>query len=363
MTALDNLNQIKKLDKSSMVSFISDLPDQIGKAYQKAQKIKMPKNYKNIKNIVICGMGGSAIGGDLIKIMTENQLTIPLIVNRSWKLPSMVNKNSLVFLVSFSGQTQEILNCAQSAVKKEAKIVMITGGGELQKIAQKYKLPIFKFRYSGPPRAGLGYLSMPILVILEKLNLINLNDWQIPSSLTKLANFNQIFYPKARSEKNIAKYLAYFIFDHLPIIIVPENLAGLARRFKTQMAENSKNFCFFETFPEIFHNSIESQFTWRLKNEIVVLIFEDFNYKSNTKQALRLFQKLLDQEKIAWEGIPNFGDNLFIQTFSLVLLSDWVSFYLSMLNKIDPTPVAKIQWLKKQMNFKGKQASLQQKNK
>ncbi len=356
MTTLDDLKQIKKLDKASMVSFISDLPDQILKAYQGAQKIKMPENYKNIKNIVICGMGGSAIGGDLIKIMTENQLTIPLIVNRSWELPSIVNKDSLVFLVSFSGQTKEILNCAKTAIKKRAKISIITGGGELQKIAQKYKLPIFKFQYSGPPRAGLGYLSIPILVILEKLNLINLNNWQISSSVTKLENFNQIFYPKATSEKNIAKYLAYFIFDHLPIIIAPENLGGLARRFKTQMAENSKNFCFFETFPEIFHNSIESQFPWRLKDEIVFLIFENFNEKSNTNQALRSFQKLLDQEKIDWEGIPSFGDNLFIQIFSLVLLGDWISFYLSILNKIDPTPVTKIQWLKKQMNPKGKRA-------
>lgn len=353
MTTLDDLKQIEKLDKSDMSNFIIDLPVQIGKAHELSKKIKPPA-WKNISNIVICGMGGSAIGGDVVKSMIEEQLSIPLIINRSWNLPHAVNKNSLVFLVSFSGNTQETLSCAKQAIRAKAKIIAITSGGSLEKTARSSNLLLFKFNYQGPPRAALGYLFMPILITLKKLNLISLSSWKIVSSINKLVEINKIFYPETSIEKNIAKHLAYFIFDHLPIIISPENLAGIARRFKTQMAENAKTFCFFETIPEIFHNSIESQLPWRMKDELVFLILNSISplslqSQSSEKKSITAFEKLLDKQNIRWEKIPYFSNNKFEHIVSLILLGDWISFYLSILNKIDPTPVKKIEWIKKQL--------------
>ncbi len=384
MVILDDLKQIKKIDKSNMSNFIADLPDQFLRAYQQSQKIKLPKSYQNIstkgivsaskgkpisdwKNIVICGLGGSAISGDLAKIIISDQLAIPLIINRDWTLPSIIiNEETLVILVSYSGETRETLSCAKQALEKGAKIIAITSGGSLKKIIQhpifcgktKEQPPIFNFQYKSPPRAGLGYLMMPILVILEKLNLIDLKKIKIQTCLKELKNFNQTFYPKTPTEKNIAKYLAYFIFDHLPIIIVPEKLAGLGRRWKTQLAENSKNFSFFETQPEIFHNFVESELPWRLKDEFALLIIEKpaafvsgapGDKKSVENNSLTGLEKILDQEDIKWERIPCFGGNLLSQVLSLVLLGDWVSFYLAILNNIDPTPTERIQWLKKQL--------------
>jgi len=109
---------------------------------------------------------------------------------------------------------------------------------------------------------------------------------------------------------------------------------------------NSKNFAFFETSPEIFHNSIESQFPLRLKDEIAFLFFEALEKTHEMQKSVLAFQKLLDKNNIRWEKVPGFGNNLFIKMLSLVLLGDWVSFYLAILNKIDPTPVERIQWLK-----------------
>lgn len=350
MTILNDVKQIEKIDKSNMADLISDLPDQILKAYQLSQKLKLPKDYQNIKNIVVCGMGGSAISGDLVKTMVNNQFSLPFIVNRDWSIPSYVDKNSLVFLVSYSGNTQETLSCAKDTIKNKAKIIIITSGGKLKKFAQEKKLPFFTFNYQGPPRTSIGYLFMPILITLERLKLVNLNTWNIPSSIKKLKNFNQLFYIQTPVEKNIAKHLAYFIFDHLPIVIAPEDLSGIARRFKTQLAENSKSFSFFETAPEIFHNSTESEIPWRLKDEVVFLILENFKKQAKLKKSLTAFEKLLDRKNIRWEGIPCFGNNIFVQTLSLILVGDWTSFYLAILNKVDPTPNKSIQWLKKQIN-------------
>lgn len=370
MITLDNINKIKQLDTSGMADFIADLPDQILKAYKQSQKIKLPKNFKNISNIVVCGMGGSAIGGDIVKTLIDNQLSLnqnkfgvgqalPFIVNRSWNLPQMVNKNSLVFLVSFSGNTQETLSCAQQALKKKAHILVITSGGKLLALAQEKKIPLFAFTYKGPPRAALGYLFVPMLITLKKLNLVNLDTFNITESIEKLKKNNQLFCPKTPNEKNIAKYLAYFIFDHIPIIIASEKYNGVARRFKTQMAENAKTFSFFETIPEIFHNSIESQFPWRLKDDLVFLILGSATSpspsslgegssraQSREEKSITAYKKLLDKENIHWETIPALEDNIFLNVLSFILAGDWISFYLSILNEIDPTPVEKIQWLK-----------------
>ncbi|MDA2922152.1 bifunctional phosphoglucose/phosphomannose isomerase [Patescibacteria group bacterium AH-259-L07] len=350
MSTLDNIQQIKALDRSNMADFIADLPDQILKAYKQSQKIKLPKNFKNISNIVACGMGGSAIGGDIVKALIDNQLSLPFIINRSYQLPQTVNKNSLVFLVSFSGNTQETLSCAKVALKKKAHVFVITNGGKLLVLAQEKNLPLFTFTYKGPPRAALGYLFIPMLITLKKLGLVKIDAFNITESIEKLKSFNQLSYPETTSEKNIAKYLAYFTFDHLPIIIAPQNLDGIARRFKTQMAENAKTFSFFETAPEIFHNSIESQFPWRLKDDIVFLTLESTKNETEFKQSITAFKKLLDKENIHWEAIPSFGDNIFLNVLSFILVGDWISFYLSILNEIDPTPVERIQWLKNQIN-------------
>ena len=203
---------------------------------------------------------------------------------------------------------------------------------------------------------------MPILVVLGKLDLINLKSLQITSSLNQLKSFNQLFFPKIPAEKNIAKNLAYFIFDHLPIIITPPGLSGVARRWKTQLAENSKNFSFFETEPEIFHNFIESKLPWRLKDDFVFLVLDPvksskagispkaklFNRVNSIRnKSLKTFERILDEKNICWKIIPCFGDYLFTQTLSLVLLGDWVSFYLAILNEINPTPVKQIKRLKK----------------
>lgn len=349
MTTLDDLQQIRKLDKEKMANLIADVPNQCLRAYQQSQKINIQYPISGIQNLVVCGMGGSAIGGDLVKTLLNEQLAIPFLVIRNWQLPNFVNQNSLVFVVSYSGNTQETLECFQQAQKKKAKIIAITSGGQLKKLSKESKIPVFDFDFKAPPRASLGYLSIPILVILEKIGLVNLDFFKIEKSLKLLDQFNQQFLPEIKTEKNIAKYLAYFCFDHLPLIIASSEFAPVARRWKNQFNENSKSFAFYEEMPEIFHNLVEGEFPQRLEDEIVILFLEDPIDKSNSKKSLSGFKKLLEQKNIRYESVPVFGDNFFIKLFSLVILGDWVSFYLAMLNNVNPTPVEQIEWLKKQL--------------
>jgi glucose/mannose-6-phosphate isomerase len=352
MNSLDDIKQIRELDKEKMADFIVDLPKQCLKAYQSSQKLNLSSiqnQTSNIQNIVICGMGGSAIGGDLIKSIINDYLSVPFLVIRDYQLPNFVNENSLVILVSYSGQTIETLSCAPDVLKRKSKIIVLTSGGDLEKLAEKNHWPIFKINYQSQPRAALAWLMMPLLVILEKLNLIDLKELEIEKSLELLEQFNQSFYPEIPTEKNIAKYLAYFCFDHLPVILSSEKFSAAARRWKTQFNENSKNFAIWEILPESFHNTIENDLPWRLKDEIVVLFFDSLLDEPTLRRSIKACQELLEEENIRWESIPSFGNNLFLANLAYVLLGDWVSFYLAMLNQADPTPVRKIQWLKAQI--------------
>jgi len=350
MNILDDLKQIKKLDKSKMADIIAEFPEKCLKAYEEAQKIVLPRDYQNIENIVICGMGGSGISGELVKNLLAKQLKKPVIINRDWELPGLAGKNSLIILVSYSGETRETLSCAKTAINRKAKIFIISQGGKLKKLGKEKNLPLFDFHYPVPPRAALAYFLMPILTVLEKLGLIDLKNLKINFSLKELRKFNQLFLPQTRVGKNIAKYLAYLIFDRLPVIIAPTELSGVARRWKTQMAENGKVFSFFEIEPEIFHNSVESQFPCRLKDEFVFLIFETFKKENKRQKILKEFEKMLEQKGICWEKIPGFGNDFLTQMLSLVLLGDWTSFYLAMLYQVDPTPVKQIEKIKKRLN-------------
>lgn len=346
MTILDSQQKIKEIDQSQMAELIAELPKSFVKSQQESEKIEIPLDYKNINNIVFCGMGGSGIGGELIKNIIFQQCQKPIIIIRGKEIPQSVNKNSLVFLISSSGQTKETISCFNQALKRKAKLFVITQGGELEKLSKKNKVPLFKFKYSAPPRACLPFLLIPVLSILNKLTIIDSNKYQIKDSFKYSSEFNKLLLPKVETEKNIAKHLAYFIYDHLPIIIAPNTLSGTARRWKTQLAENSKNFSFFELQPEIFHNFIESEKPWRLKDEFVFIFLPLTKEKGVSVESIRKFKKILDKKEINWEQIPDFGENIFKKTISLILLGDWISFYLAILNQTDPTPVQKIKEIK-----------------
>ncbi len=359
MNILDDLEQIKKSDKSKMADFIAEFPQKCMEAYKKAQEIILPKDYQDIsvgsepasgwENIIICGMGGSAISGELIKNLLAGQLKKPVIVNRNWFLPDLTTKNSLVILISYSGETKEVLSCARMAMEKKNKIFIIAQAGRLKKLGEENDLPMFNFSYPVPSRAGLAYLLMPLLVVFEKLGLINSKCLEINSSLNDLQNFNLNLHPQIPTEENSAKYLAYSIFDHLPIIIAPPELSGVAHRWKTQMAENGKSFCFSEVKPEILHNFIESRFPWRLNDEFFFLVFDDIKKIALSEKSSETFENMLEQ-KNCWKKLPVFGQNILTKIFSLVLLGDWVSFYLAVLYQVDPTPVKQIEKIKKCLN-------------
>ena len=331
MKTLNNPQKIKELDKSGMASLIADLPCQFLEAEKEARKkINPSPALKDIKKIILVGMGGSGIAGELVKLLIEDQIKISFEIIHRWHLPENIGKDTLVVGISFSGKTQETLNCLAEAEKKQAKTFLIH-----RKESQM------------PPRAGLGYLVMSLLVLLEKLNLINLEKLEIEKSIKEIKEFNQTLFPEKKTEKNQAKTLAYSFYGYLPYIIAPEKYEPLAKRFKTQFNENAKSFAVFETLPEAAHNMIESNFPTILKDQIVFLLIEDKNLERETAKTTEIFKQWLQKNDLKFKTVSAPGGNLFTRLLSLILTADWLSFYLSMLYQVDPTPVKEIDQFKK----------------
>lgn len=348
MTTLDNPELIKSLDKSNMAGFISELPKQISTSLKKVEKINFFPDWKQVKNICFCGMGGSALAAHLITNLPAQDRKVPMQVVCDYEVPAWVDKNSLVVLTSHSGQTQETISAFKYAADKESKIFIVAERGELEKLGEKEKAIVFDYDTEAPSRASLGYQFGAVFGLLNKLKVI---DYKIQPVLELLKKINQELKPAGEVENNLAKKMAYCCLDRLPVIVASGILKSVAWRWKTQLNENAKHVAFTEFLPEAMHNAIQGfNFPHRFQGDLIALILQNsFDPPALVNQFDKL-KDVLDEKKIGYEIIESTGKDIFSQKLSLLLLGDWVSFYLAMLNNIDPTPVETIEKVKNKVD-------------
>ncbi|MCX7779221.1 MAG: bifunctional phosphoglucose/phosphomannose isomerase [Patescibacteria group bacterium] len=351
MPILDHLEKIKAIDGQNLAYLMEKFPFQLKKVWQEKEKINPPADFKEIKNVVFVGMGCDRVAAELMKKFLSFESSLPVEVVSGYQVPKYINQNTLVVFLSYSGNTLEVLSTLKSVQKKKAKIFIISGGGKLNQMAEIYHFPRFQFKGSGPSRANLGYLFFSLFILCSKLKLIKFSEKNFLSLINFLEEFSQLLEPKQKTEDNVAKYLAYQIFDRLPFIIGAEHLSPVAQRWKKEINENAKTFSFAETMPEFFHNTIIGlEFPFQTRDEIFFLFLESAFYDEQIKKALDIFKKFLRQEKICFETIPAVGKNRLTEMMAMVLLGDWLSFYLAILNQVDPTPVELINYLKNQLS-------------
>jgi len=344
MTNLDQIDLIKGLDQSDMAGSILALPTQIEAALLQIEKISLPPDWGKVKNICFVGMGGSAIAGALMADLPALDKKIPLNVIRGYELPNWIDKNSLVIVASHSGKTAEAISVFKYAAVREAKIFVIAERGKLEKMGKMEEAIIFDYDTNAEPRAAIGFQLGAVFGLMKKMEFI---AYEIDSALEILRKLNKELNPKVLTEKNLAKSLAYFCFDHLPVIVSSGILKSVAWRWKTQFNENAKNFSFTEVMPECLHNAIEGlDEPKRFRDDFVYLILSNSFDVQELQEKTEAFKNILENKNIAYELIEAAGEDVMSQKFSLVLLGDWVSYYLALLNGIDPTPVKTIEKMK-----------------
>ncbi len=344
------LDDITRKDPKGMSIWINDFPKQIEQAVQIGKEAKIKLNIKGIQNIVLTGLGGSAIGGDLLRSYLADELKVPFMVNRNYVLPEFVGKNTLVIVSSYSGNTEETISAHKDAIKRKARILCISTGGVTAKIAKKFKQPWIQIPGGLSPRAALGYSFFPLLVSLGKLGLIKSKDKDIRETVGLLRT-KAILYSNPESSKNAPLKLAECLKGMLPVIYSPvEHLDTINLRWRGQIAENSKQLSSGHVLPEMNHNELVG---WKVLTDLMKKMHVVFLKDAGTHKRVAIREKITKQIISQYAGmvteINSEGKSLLARLFSLIYFGDWMSLYLAVLNNEDPEPVAVIDLLKREL--------------
>jgi len=337
-----SMEDIKRLDKQDMLGKLRDFSVQCEEGYSFPSPL-LPAG--PLKKIIFCGMGGSAIGGDIISSVASEHSKIPCFVNRDYTLPFHVDRETLVIVISYSGNTEETISALEQARKKESSLICISSGGKIGKIAEDNKIPFIKIPGGFPPRCAMGYLFFPCYKIMSTLGIVPALDTEI---FNRIKNWSEGFFPERGN--NTGKNIAEKLYDKIPLIYSSSRFLPATTRWKTQIAENSKSFAFINVFPEMNHNEIMSWRYpgWFIKKCAPVFITSGTEHP-RTKLRFEITKEIISGIHPEILGIKPEGNNLLEELFYLIILGDWVSFYLAILNKANPTEINEINLLKKQM--------------
>lgn len=347
MKSIDNLKLIQKFDKNDMFSLILNFPEQCEKAINLAENFKT-KKYKGIRNIVITGLGGSAIGGDLLKDYLFKKIDIPIIVNRDYEIHNFVNSNTLVLAISYSGNTEETISAYKKAKEKGAKIISITSGGELEKMSKQDNIPYIIIDKGYPPRCALGLLFFSMFIIFGKIGLIKIDREEIEETILILKKLRKKLEPSKK--ENLAKQIAEKLNKKIVLIYAGEKFRAVANRWKTQLNENSKISAFYNVFPELNHNEIVGfESLIQLTKKFVIVLLKDQEDFSRIKARMKITSSIIKTKVDNIIEINSIGNTLLSRLFSLIYIGDFVSVYLAILNSCNPTTILSIDLLKKEM--------------
>ncbi|MCX5726715.1 MAG: bifunctional phosphoglucose/phosphomannose isomerase [Candidatus Saganbacteria bacterium] len=331
-----------------MLKIVSDFPEML-EAAKKTPIASELKDTKDIKEIIVAGMGGSAISGDIAGAVLSEKITLPFTVVRNYSLPKSAGAASLLFAVSYSGNTEETLSCVNEAGRKGIPVIAISSGGRLKEIAEAKKYTFIAVPAGLAPRAALPYLLVPILLILEKLGIASGIGEDIDESVRILKQLRQEHTKEGRG--NEVKQLAMKLLGKIPVIFASTgstDAAGL--RLKTQLNENSKVTALLSFFPELNHNEIVNlSILEKDKHSFSLVILRDEGDNERVKKRIEITKSLIGVQLGGVTDIRSSGKSKLARLLSLVYFGDFLSVYLAVLSGIDPMPVRVIDKLKKEL--------------
>ena len=340
----------QKIDIDNMFDAIWKFPNNLSDAIELSNNINLINNYNNISNIVIAGMGGSAIGGDVVSILEKSNINCPFIICRGYELPNWVNERTLVICSSYSGNTEETLAALEDGLKKKAQIIGITTGGELKVKLKALDKDVVLIPAGLQPRAALAFSFVPMIKILEKISIIrtNVNIW-LEDAISTLRDCREIY--GGESMENPTFELAQQVYKNIPIIYADNSTHGIAAvRLKGQLCENGKMLSYYNDLPELNHNEIVG---WENNSDhfkhLFVLWLTDQSDNQRVKHRQEITQKILNEIGIDQFVIEMTGNSFQERFLHMINYGDWLSFWCAIAHCTDPSPVLKIDRLKQEL--------------
>ena len=340
----------QKIDQDSMFDAIWEFPNNLSDALELGQNINLSNDYININNIVIAGMGGSAIGGDVVSVLEKDNINYPFIVSRGYELPKWVNERTLVICSSYSGNTEETLAALEDGLKKKAQIIGITTGGELEVTLKAFGKDFISIPSGLQPRAALAFSFVPMIKILEKISIIktNVHTW-LEDSINALRNSRDLY--SIESIENPTFELAQQVYKNIPIIYADNSTYGIAAmRLKGQLCENGKMLSYYNELPELNHNEIVGwENNANLFEHLFVLWLTDEIDNPRVKYRQEITQDILNETGIDQFVLEMTGNSFQERFLHMIHYGDWLSFWCAIAHCTDPSPVEKINRLKEEL--------------
>ncbi|NLG83011.1 MAG: bifunctional phosphoglucose/phosphomannose isomerase [Firmicutes bacterium] len=348
MVNLDDGRLYEELDPQGMGARIEDFPAQVEEAWRIGLTARVPSDYAEVDQIVVQGMGGSAVGGDLLGALYAAKLKVPYLVVRDYALPGFAWPRTLFIASSYSGNTEETLSGYEQAKERGCKILAATSGGKLAAWAGRAGFPHIAIPAGYMPRAALGYSFFPLLAALGRLGLLPDASFEVEETVAVLKEGVGRLGRRVPTAENPAKEIARWFYGAYPLVYAAGSWPGVvAMRWKTQINENAKNLAFWNVLPELNHNeTVGYEAPAELIGKIRVLFLLTGEEGPRQAKRIEVTRGIVDRAGAETRTLAATGRSPLARMMSLIQYGDFVSLYLAMLNGVDPTPVKVIDLLK-----------------
>jgi glucose/mannose-6-phosphate isomerase len=334
------------LDSIGMFAAATSMPEQVFDAAVRARGLDGLPDRERIENIVVLGMGGSGVAGDVLAAAAGPFLPVPVIVSKGYELPAFVGESSLVFAISFSGNTEETLEAASAAAVEGAHLVVITQGGELGRLAESWGVPQIGVPESIPvPRAGLGATAIPPMIVLEEIGLFPGAQQWVDFAVEQLRKRRE----QLSGDDSPARQLAKAIGRTIPLVHGGGDIGSVAAmRWKTEVNENANAPAFWNAHPELCHNEMQG---WGQHGDVTrqVLTLVNLRHEYEHPQVARRFevtQPMLDEVVAGVHEVWAEGEGQLAQLLDLMLYGTFVSLEMAAMEGIDPGPMGTLDEIK-----------------
>lgn len=347
---LDDLAYFQTIDSQNFLAHIDGLPDQVDDAWALGQSLTAPDSFRSVRQIVITGMGGSAIGGALTQALTAPESSLPVTVIRDYALPAFVGPNTLVIGSSHSGGTEETLSACDQAVRRGAKLLALTTGGQLAALAEQNGGTVWRFKHAGAPRAAVGWSFMLSLSVLVKLGAVKDKAADVAEAVAAMRSQQAALRADSLVIHNPAKRMAGQLLGRFSAIFASDYLAPVARRWNGQLTEVAKAWAQFAELPEMNHNQVVGTlYPAELVSKFMVLFLRSAHDHPRNRRRAQVTREIYMTSGFNTDEIEAQGQSPLAQMLTALHYGDYVAYYLAMAYGVDPTPIPQIDYLKEQL--------------
>ncbi len=359
MSTLDDRSVYERLDPSGLHRRLQGLPSQCRQAWQAAKKTEVPGHWRQCTEVIVAGMGGSAIAGNLVSDLAGPSSSMPIRMVRDFRIPGILIGNKpggntprqLIVVCSFSGETEETLAMFDQARSAGVAMAAITGGGTLAEQAAEAGIPVMSVDAPGEPRSAVGYNLILLASLLDRAGVINVSENEVDEAVASAESMASQVAIEVPTKDNQAKLLAKELVGRLVVVYGGGALSGMALRWKSQINENGKSWAFAELLPELLHNSVESFPSGpEIRQRTTALLLRPHQTTPELGRRYDVLGGTLDRFGIENRMFTGVAGGPLAQSLSMLVLGDHVSYYMGLLNGINPSETPNINISKEQLS-------------